>query len=214
LSVRSHHTKQLGRTTQVAVFPPAVFVPIVQELVHGTQVKVGVQDVHYEAKGAFTGSVSAGQAAALGVEYVLVGHSERRSLFGDTDEAVRAKVRAILDHAMKPILCIGETKEEYEGGLVQVGGVALVPSLVGLSLDFSVACLLRLWPLRFTSALLHTVLEVERVQGHCTGALSLWRPSNFTRWGEAERPTHSSVEPSLHPARLNVARFVRVPTRL
>lgn len=106
---------------QVAVFPPALFVPIVQELVHGTQVKVGVQDVHYEAKGAFTGSVSAGQAAALGVEYVLCGHSERRSLFGDTDEAVRAKVRAILDHDMKPILCIGETKQEYEGGLVQVG---------------------------------------------------------------------------------------------
>lgn len=71
---------------QVAVFPPAIFLPIVQELVFGTSVKVGVQDIHHEAKGAYTGSISASMAASLGVEYVLCGHSERRSLFGDTDQ--------------------------------------------------------------------------------------------------------------------------------
>jgi triosephosphate isomerase (TIM) len=77
---------------------------------------LGAQDVHWEEKGAFTGAISPPMLAALKVGYVIVGHSERRELFGETDETVNKKVRAVIAHQMIPIVCVGETLEERDAG--------------------------------------------------------------------------------------------------
>lgn len=80
---------------------------------------LGAQNVHFEDEGAFTGEVSPVMLAALKVRYVIVGHSERRELFGETDEVVNRKVRAVFAHGMRPILCVGETLAERDAGLTE-----------------------------------------------------------------------------------------------
>jgi triosephosphate isomerase len=80
---------------------------------------LGAQDVHWEDKGAFTGAVSPPMLKALNVRYVVVGHSERRELFGEIDETVNRKVRAVFAHEMTPILCVGETLREHDAGATE-----------------------------------------------------------------------------------------------
>jgi triosephosphate isomerase len=80
---------------------------------------LGAQNVYHEDEGAFTGEVSPVMLAALKVRYVIVGHSERRELFGETDEVVNRKVRAVFAHGMRPILCVGETLSERDAGLTE-----------------------------------------------------------------------------------------------
>ncbi len=98
-------------------FPCAVSVEATAAAFGGlTGVRVGVQDVHWESKGAFTGAVSVPLAKSAGASAALVGHSERRHVFGETDEQTGRKVRAVLSGAMTPVLCVGETLEERERG--------------------------------------------------------------------------------------------------
>ena len=85
----------------------------------GSNIKVGAENVHWAEKGAFTGEISAKMLVELGVEYVIIGHSERRQYFGETDQTVNARVKAALAAGLKVILCIGETLEEREGGKVE-----------------------------------------------------------------------------------------------
>jgi triosephosphate isomerase len=95
---------------------------------------LGAQDVHPEDKGAFTGAVSPPMLAALKVGYVIVGHSERREIFGETDDLVGRKVRAVFAHGMIPILCVGETLDEREAGRTQDKVVGQVKAnLAGVS---------------------------------------------------------------------------------
>lgn len=82
----------------------------------GTNIKIGAQNMHYEESGAYTGEVSGRMLKSLGVEYVIIGHSERRQYFNETDEIVNKKVKAALNSGLKPIICIGETLEERESG--------------------------------------------------------------------------------------------------
>ena len=89
------------------------------ELTKGTNVHVGAQNVHWAEKGAFTGEISAKMLVELGVEYVIIGHSERRQYFGETDQTVNARVKAALAAGLKPIICVGETLEEREAGKVE-----------------------------------------------------------------------------------------------
>ena len=98
--------------------PPFTALRSVQIVLESDKVPValGAQDCHWEDKGAFTGEVSPPMLAKLNVSYVIVGHSERRELFGETDEDVNRKVRAVLAHGMTPIVCVGETLEERESG--------------------------------------------------------------------------------------------------
>ena len=83
-------------------------------------IQLGAQDVHWEEHGAFTGEVSPTMLEKLNVAYVIVGHSERRELFGETDDNVNKKVQAVLAHGMTPILCVGETLDEREAGQTPV----------------------------------------------------------------------------------------------
>ena len=89
------------------------------ELTKGSNVHVGAQNVHWAEKGAFTGEISAKMLVELGVEYVIIGHSERRQYFGETDQTVNARVKAALAADLKPIICVGETLEEREAGKVE-----------------------------------------------------------------------------------------------
>jgi triosephosphate isomerase len=101
---------------QVAVAPAFTSLAAAAQAAAGTRVEIAAQDVYWEPQGAFTGEISAAMLADLGVKHCIVGHSERRQLFGETDEAVQKKGRALLAAGVLPIVCVGETLEEREGG--------------------------------------------------------------------------------------------------
>jgi triosephosphate isomerase (TIM) len=105
----------------VTVHPPFTDLRSVQTVLEADHIPIalGAQHCHFEEKGAFTGEVSPAMLAKLNVSYVIVGHSERRQVFGETDELVNQKVKAIIKHGMTPILCCGETLEEREAGTTE-----------------------------------------------------------------------------------------------
>ncbi len=100
---------------EVAVCPPFTSLCAAVEALKGSNVKVGAQNIHWADNGAFTGEISGSMLKEIGVEYVIVGHSERRQFFGETDETVNKRTKAALKYALKPIVCVGETLEEREG---------------------------------------------------------------------------------------------------
>jgi len=104
--------------TELSLHPSFTSLRSVQTALESDSVPValGAQNCHFEDQGAYTGEVSAEMLTKLNVRYVIVGHSERRAMFGDTDEIVRLKLDAVLRHAMSPILCVGETLAEREAG--------------------------------------------------------------------------------------------------
>jgi triosephosphate isomerase len=118
----------------VILFPPALSVTTVRDALTEHGIGVGVQDIHWESEGAFTGQISAPMAREAGARYALVGHSERRHVFGETDEETGRKVAAAVDAGLTPVLCVGETLDERrEGRLEEVilrqleAGTATVP---------------------------------------------------------------------------------------
>lgn len=100
----------------VAVCVPAIDVPAAAEALKGSNVALGAQNVHFAQKGAFTGEISADMLKEYGVKYVIIGHSERRQYFGETDETVNKRTLAALEAGLIPIVCIGESLEERESG--------------------------------------------------------------------------------------------------
>ncbi|HET7229208.1 MAG TPA: triose-phosphate isomerase [Longimicrobium sp.] len=121
----------------VAFFPPAISFAAAREAIQGRpDILLGVQNVHWEASGAFTGELSAGMAADAGASLVLVGHSERRWVFGETTEETVRKVRAVLDAGLIPVLCVGEKIEERRAGREQpIVHAQLAPVLDNVTLD-------------------------------------------------------------------------------
>ena len=99
---------------EVVIAPPFTALFAVAGMTVGTSIKVSAQNLHWEEKGAFTGEVSAAMVADCGCEYVIVGHSERRTIFGETDEMVNRKVRTAIANGLKPVICVGETLAERE----------------------------------------------------------------------------------------------------
>jgi len=109
-------TELVGRDVDVAVCPPFVYLQAVARAVSSSSVAVGAQDVYYEAKGAFTGEISASMLKDTGCTYALCGHSERRHVIGETDELINKKVTAAIGGGLLPILCVGELQSEREAG--------------------------------------------------------------------------------------------------
>ena len=105
----------LAGKVEVAVCPTFTSLATAVEVLKGSNVKVGAQNIHWAENGAFTGEISGAMLKEIGVEYVIIGHSERRQYFGETDETVNKRMQAALANGLKPILCIGETLEEREG---------------------------------------------------------------------------------------------------
>jgi triosephosphate isomerase len=103
-------------TVDVVICAPALLLPALKEVTKGTNVNVAAQNMHWEEKGAFTGEISPIMLKDLGVEYCVLGHSERRQYFNETDETVNKKVLSALSHGILPIMCIGETLEQREEG--------------------------------------------------------------------------------------------------
>lgn len=104
---------------EVVLCPPFISIPATLEAVAGSGLEVGGQDVCWEKDGAYTGEVSAHMLRAAGCTHVIIGHSERRQYFGETDDTVNRKLRAALPAGLKPIVCVGEVLEEREAGVTE-----------------------------------------------------------------------------------------------
>jgi triosephosphate isomerase len=127
-----------AEAVEVVICPPFTALRPLQTLLDADRLSygLGAQDVHWEEKGAFTGEVSGTMLAALNCRYVIVGHSERRQHFGETDDIVRKKVRAVFAADMVPILCVGETLEERDAGRTEDKVVTQIrAALTGLDED-------------------------------------------------------------------------------
>ncbi len=105
---------------KVVVCPPAVSLHAISEIVRSTPVGLGAQNMHEEEYGAYTGEVSAPMLRSVGCQYVILGHSERRQYFGETDEGVNKKIKRAFAHDLVPIACVGETLDERKAGRAEV----------------------------------------------------------------------------------------------
>ncbi len=121
---------------EVVVCPPFICLDAVKKVIAGSNIKLGAQNLHFEKSGAFTGEVSADMLAELGVTYVIIGHSERRQYFCETDATVNKKIRAALEAGLKPILCVGETLSQRESGVTaEFVGMQTKLALLGLTAE-------------------------------------------------------------------------------
>lgn len=107
------------KKTEIVIAPTFLATAKVADVVKGTNVKLAVQDIHWKDQGAFTGKVSVDMVKELGVEYIIIGHSEQRQYFGETDKTVNEKTKKTLAAGLKPIICIGETLDERNGGKLE-----------------------------------------------------------------------------------------------
>jgi len=104
------------KDVDIVVCPPFVALAVVKDLLLDTDIAIGAQNIHWEDLGAFTGEVSAPMLKAEGVQYVIIGHSERRQFFAETDETVNKRIRAALKNELTPIVCVGEVLQQREKG--------------------------------------------------------------------------------------------------
>ena len=114
LPLISDHTRD-----EIAVCPPFVCVPAAVDTAKGSNIAIGGQNLHWEKEGAYTGEISAGMLLATGCTHIIIGHSERRQYFGETDDTVNLKLKIALEAGLTPIVCVGEVLEEREAGLTE-----------------------------------------------------------------------------------------------
>ena len=106
----------VAENLEAVICAPALYLAELTRITEGSAIGIGAQNMHYEKEGAFTGEVSPAMLANLNVGYVIIGHSERREYFNETDEAVNRKVQAAFEYNLTPIVCVGETLDERENG--------------------------------------------------------------------------------------------------
>ncbi|NMA50183.1 MAG: triose-phosphate isomerase [Tissierellia bacterium] len=112
-------THKMNDDIETVVCVPFTLLKDLKAAIEGTNIKIGAQNMHWEESGAFTGEVSPKMLKEIPVDYVLIGHSERRQYFNETDETVNKKIKSALDHNIKPIVCVGETLEQRESGTAE-----------------------------------------------------------------------------------------------
>ncbi|MHB8109561.1 MAG: triose-phosphate isomerase [Syntrophorhabdaceae bacterium] len=124
----------ISGTGEVILAPAYTVLKSVSEIISGSPVKLAAQNIFFEDKGAYTGEVSAAMLKDVGCTYAIIGHSERRKYFHETDETVNRKVKKCLSTGIKPIICVGETEEEREAGVTEfVVGIQVKKGLAGIS---------------------------------------------------------------------------------
>lgn len=127
---------------------PFTNLPALVEAVKGTSIKIGAQNLHFEDNGAYTGEISGEMLKDLGVDYVIIGHSERRAYFAETDETVNKKMHAAFRHGLTPIVCVGEKLEEREAGQTKdVCKVQTEAAFKGLSADLAAQAVIAYEPI-------------------------------------------------------------------
>ena len=107
------------KNTSMVICPPFTALSVVQEVIKESAIALGAQNMLWEKEGAFTGEISAGMLKSAGVTYVIIGHSERRQYFGETDETVNKKILTALDNGLNPIVCVGESLEQREANITK-----------------------------------------------------------------------------------------------
>lgn len=112
-------TQSTNTNVEVVICPPFTHLVAISQVIDGTDIALGAQNMYWEESGAFTGEISPTMLMSVGCSYIIIGHSERRQLFGETDEAVNKKVQSALSHELKPIIAVGETLEEREQNKTQ-----------------------------------------------------------------------------------------------
>ncbi|WP_088894207.1 triose-phosphate isomerase [Leptolyngbya ohadii] len=131
---------------EIVLCVPFTDLGVMSKNLHGTRVQLGAQNVHWEVAGAYTGEIAAPMLVELGVRYVVIGHSERRQYFGETDETVNLRLKAAQQHGLIPILCVGETKQQRDAGETEaVIGNQLEKDLVGIDREKLVIAYEPIW---------------------------------------------------------------------
>ena len=158
----------------IAVCPPHTSLMAVGGIVGGSVVRLGAQNMHWEEKGAYTGEISSNMLLTLGCEYVILGHSERRAYFHESDNTVNRKVKAALGAGLKPIVCVGETREQREGGVTrQVVETQVRGAFEGLSPGFFAGTVIAYEPVwAIGTGLTATAGQAQEVHGFIRGLLT------------------------------------------
>jgi triosephosphate isomerase (TIM) len=159
---------------EVVICPPFTALEGVAAAIDGSLVKLGAQNMHFEASGAFTGEVSAPMLRALFATHVILGHSERRTLFGETDELVNKKVLAALKNQLRPILCVGEVLAEREAGsTLKVVQAQTERALDGVSRELSASIVIAYEPVwAIGTGKVATTEQAQEVHGFIRGLLT------------------------------------------
>jgi triosephosphate isomerase len=167
--------KSISRA-EVIVAPPFTVLAASAEVVRSTSIDIAAQDVYFEREGAFTGEVSATMIQDAGASHVIVGHSERRRLFGDTDEWVNRKARAAISAELIPIICVGETLAEREAGeTLTVLDRQVKAALDGLSADQVASALVAYEPVwAIGTGKNATPVEADEAHRHIRGRIRQW----------------------------------------
>ena len=135
------------KKTEVVIAPTYLAAAKVADVVKGTNVKLAIQDIHWKDQGAYTGKVSVDMVKEIGAEYVIIGHSEQRQYFHETEETVNLKVKKTLEAGLKPIICIGETLDQRNGGILkEVLGLQVKGAFKDVSAEDAAKCVLAYEP--------------------------------------------------------------------
>lgn len=108
--------EEIDEGRAVVLCTPFTSLTAMSKNLHGSKIMLGAQNIHWESEGAYTGEISGGMLTEIGVDYVIIGHSERRQYFGETNKTVNLRLKAAQKHGLRPILCVGETKEQRDAG--------------------------------------------------------------------------------------------------
>jgi triosephosphate isomerase (TIM) len=213
---------------EMVIAPPLTSLHAVVEAAHGSNVGVAAQNVHWEREGAFTGEVSAPMIKDAGAEYVLIGHSERRRLFGDTDEEVNRRLLASLGAQLTPIVCVGETLAERGGGqMLDVLDRQIKQGLDGVTADQIAEMVLAYEPVwAIGTGHNATAQQAAEAHAHIRGRLRQWFGGNAAEqchiiYGGSVKPENIRELTSLAEvdgalvggASLEVRSFVEIVTR-
>jgi triosephosphate isomerase len=138
--------KDTDSAREIVLCVPYINLALITEKVSDTAISIGAQNIHWENEGAFTGEISGAMLTEIGIKYVIVGHSERRQYFGETDETVNLRLKAAQRHGLTPILCVGETKQQRDAGETEnVIFAQLEQDLVGVNQDNLVIAYEPIW---------------------------------------------------------------------